>query len=267
MSNEELVSHIQSGSVEYIEPLWWQVERFVRSRAGAVAAVLSPRYGVTFDDLYNCGFIAMTKAVETYRAGEGMSFISWLAYYLRTEFAAAAGYRTKKVITLNRCASLDAPLPGDDDGDTTRGDLIADPTEHYAAIEGEIYNTQLREVLEDVISDIDAEQREIIEQHYFHGIELTEIDKRSGAEKYTAKRKHDKALQSVRKKVFATAAGARLRAFVNDNVNDYRRVSVAEYLHTGTSAVEKAVFERERMTHQAVREGLLIVQNREKNGT
>jgi len=250
LSNEELVSHIQSGSVEYMEPLWWQVERFVKSRAGAVAAVLSPRYGVTFDDLYNCGFIAMTKAVETYRGGEGMGFISWLAYYLRTEFAAAAGYRTKKVITLNRCASLDAPLPGDDDGDTTRGDLIADPTEHYAGCEEKIYNAQLREVLEEVIADIDAEQREIIEQHYFHGIELAEIDKRSGAEKYTAKRKHDKALQSVRKKVFATAAGKRLRDFVDENTNFYRHVSKHEFLNTHTSAVEKTVFEREILAHK-----------------
>lgn len=250
MSNEELVSHIQSGSVEYMEPLWWQVERFVKSRAGALAAVLSPRYGVTFDDLYNCGFIAMTKAVETYRAGEGMSFISWLAYYLRNEFAAAAGYRTKKIITLNRCASLDAPLPGDDDGDTTRGDLIADPTEHYANCEERIYSAQLRKALEDVIADIDAEQREIIEQHYFQGLELAEIDKRSGAEKYTAKRKHDKALRSVRKKVFATAAGKRLRDFVDENTNFYRHVSKHEFLNTQTSAVEKTVFERESLAHK-----------------
>ena len=254
MSNEELVSRIQNGENEHIEPLWWAVERFIRSRAGYVASVLSARYGVTFDDLYNSGFIAMIKAVETYKADAGMNFLSWLAYYLRTEFAITAGYRTKKIITLNHCASLDAPIKGADD-ETTLGELIADPKEYYTASNERIYNAQLREVLQEVISAIDEEQRAVIEQHYFQGVELSEIDKSNGAKKYTAKLQHDKALKSIQKKVYATSAGARLRAFVDENSSFYKHSSVAAFLSSGTSAVEKVVFERERLARQAVKDG------------
>lgn len=257
MSNEEMVCRIQNGEREYIEPLWWAVERFIRSRAGYVASVLSARYGVTFDDLYNAGFIAMTKAVETYKADAGMNFISWLAYYVRTEFATTAGYRTDRVITLNRCASLDAPIKGADD-ETTLGELIADPKEYYTESNERIYNAQLREVLQEVISTIDEEQRAIIEQHYFQGIELTEIDERNGSAKYTAKLKHDKALKSIRKKALATAAGIRLKAFVDECISEYKHAGVAEYLSSGTSAVEKVVFERERLSQKLKRNGGII---------
>ena len=74
--------------------------------------------GVEFGDLYNSGYLALIAAADTYNPTAGCSFIGWLSMSLKTAFAEAGGYRSRKqaLDPLHRASSLNAPLGNDEDG-------------------------------------------------------------------------------------------------------------------------------------------------------
>lgn len=147
MTNEQLAAAVQAGEADRLAELWAQVERFVAQQANRRFASLR---GVEFDDLYNTGFLAVHAAAQTYDPARGMSFIGWLELALRTAFAEAGGYRSRKQgkDPLHRAGSLDAPISEDDD--TTLGELQADPSAAASleAAERRIWCAQLRGVLD-----------------------------------------------------------------------------------------------------------------------
>ena len=100
MSNEELVALIQGGERDKLSELWTQVERFVAKKARHRMMASNGFGGVEFDDLYNSGYIALVAAVESFDAAGG-SFIGWLALHLKTAFAKAGGYRSRKQAQLH----------------------------------------------------------------------------------------------------------------------------------------------------------------------
>ena len=110
MTNEKLVMLIQDGHTEAVFPLWQQVEQFVRKSANRWSYAWRGR-GISSDDLYQSGFIAMMEAVETFNQDKA-KFLTWLGYYLKTAFSDALGIRTKRdnLDPINYAASLDAPL-------------------------------------------------------------------------------------------------------------------------------------------------------------
>ncbi len=73
MTNEELVALIQSGERARMGELWEQAERFVSRQAGKRARALNGFGGVTEEDLYQSGYLALVAAVDSfdrrYRAG------------------------------------------------------------------------------------------------------------------------------------------------------------------------------------------------------
>ena len=124
MSNEELALRIQQGERDKLGELWGQVEKFVSMRAGKMARHLGGFGGVTEEDLYQAGFLALVEAVETFDPGQA-GFLTWLGYHLKTAFAQAAGYRSVKRDALDFAADLDAPLQEVDN--LTLADAIEDP--------------------------------------------------------------------------------------------------------------------------------------------
>ena len=91
MANEELAVLIQSGRRDLLLELWQQVERFVRWKDDRLAQKLDGRYGVATEDLYQCGFLALLVAVQSFRVDKERSFIGWFDYSLWTEFAKLCG--------------------------------------------------------------------------------------------------------------------------------------------------------------------------------
>lgn len=77
MTNEELAALIQAGERERIPELWAQVEKYVWKQANRRALSLEGYGGVTEEDLYQSGFLALLDAVESYDHAAGMSFIGW----------------------------------------------------------------------------------------------------------------------------------------------------------------------------------------------
>lgn len=89
--------------------------------------------GVELDDLINECYFAMLEAIPAYcESGAGYKFTTFLKYPLLTQFNTLTGYRTKRKYneSLNRCTSLEAPLPGDTD-DATLSDTIKDDNAEF----------------------------------------------------------------------------------------------------------------------------------------
>lgn len=66
MTNEELCALIQAGERDRLGELWEQVEKFVSMMAGRRARQIGGFGGVTAEDLYQSGFLAVVAAVDSY---------------------------------------------------------------------------------------------------------------------------------------------------------------------------------------------------------
>lgn len=177
MTNEEIVARIQNGEMDLLETLWIQVEKLVAWKAYQLVRSIGGRVGVELDDLYNCGYLAMTEAVKTYEPGKG-SFSTWLIYYVKTAFADATGYRTAKGRNdpIRSAISLSAPIGEDDDGGDL-SELIADPFSSlpYAAIENRIMFEHIQKEIAAALMQIPAPLREVVQRHYIEQKTLTEV--------------------------------------------------------------------------------------------
>lgn len=175
MSNEEIVERIQAGETELMGELWAGVEKLVRWKAVRVSNATGGRCGVEYDDLYQCGYLAMVAAVGTYKLESG-PFSNWLMFYLKTAFAEATGCRTAKdkMDPLNNSVSLDMPL-GDETDSSSFGDIVPDPyaAATMGAIEEALWRKQLCEAMEDVLAELPNEQSTVLRCRYYEEKTLT----------------------------------------------------------------------------------------------
>ncbi|MBD5170043.1 MAG: hypothetical protein HDT20_08015 [Oscillibacter sp.] len=101
MSNEELAVMIQAGDRERLTELWDQVRRLVCQQARRWAA--GGRGGVEVEDLQQAGFIAVLRAADSFDSSKGAKFTTALDYYLKQEFTAAVGQRTRHCLKNKYC--------------------------------------------------------------------------------------------------------------------------------------------------------------------
>lgn len=245
MTNEQLAAAVQAGEADRLAELWAQVERFVAQQANRRFASLR---GVEFDDLYNTGFLAVHAAAQTYDPARGMSFIGWLELALRTAFAEAGGYRSRKQgkDPLHRAGSLDAPISEDDD--TTLGELQADPSAAASleAAEHRIWCAQLRGVLDRALDSLPEECSSTLKARYYQGMSVQAVAERDGVEVKTVRQRTARGLHGLHNPRWR----AQLRQFVERQTPYYLHVGVERFASTRTSAVEKIVLRREEMEKQ-----------------
>ena len=172
MTNEELAVLIQNGERDKLPELWAQVERFVARQARRRLVLSAGLGGVEFGDLYNAGYLALVAAVDSFDPAAGRSFISWLTLALKTAFAEAGGYRSRKQARdpLHRAGSLETPV-GEDEDSTTLGELIPDPAAEAAMLDVEERHRQgrLRTALYTAIGTLPPDLQEAILGRYFRG--------------------------------------------------------------------------------------------------
>ena len=247
MNSEELAVLIQTGERDRLPELWQQVERFVAMRARSMAEKSNGRHGVTAEDLYQCGYLALVSAVETFSLDAGCKFTSWLDYYLRREFARWGGWKTdhQKREPLNNAISLNAPLSNDGEDETTLEDIQPDPAAEqlYRNAEQEIWRGQLRAALEAVLDELPTSQGETIRRRYFYGEYQSEIGMVLGVSAQRVQQLENNGIRALRKPPLCD----RLESFVDEQTPFYHRVGVEQFRRTHTSAVERVVMIRERL--------------------
>lgn len=255
MSNREqtesLVARIQAGEQDLIPELWSATERLVAWQANRIISKLPASQGVTFEDLYQSGYIALADTVERYEQREGGSFITLFMLCLKSAFMEACGARGKSGVLdpLRQVGtqSLNAPLDGAED--ITLADTIADERDGYEDAEARIFNEQLHNELERALSAIPADEANILRKHYYQGATLKEVDEAAGEQAGQARQLESKGLHHLR----APKISRPLRLFLEHTTPYYLRVSVQSFNTTRTSSVEQIALIREEAEARCTR--------------
>ena len=172
MTNEELVVLIQNGERDRIPELWAQVERLVKKMAYKMRPIAQSR-GVMLDDLMQSGFLSVMSAIRYYD-GE-CAFSTVLINCLKTEFANATGYRTKRARNdpFWNAVALEKPVNDEESDGNTLADFVVD----YGATQAFPDSEQgaLREALAEELARLTEEQQAVIRLQYWDGYELEHI--------------------------------------------------------------------------------------------
>ena len=248
MTNEELVTLIQSGERDRLPELWEKVEKFVVLQAYRWHLLSDGLGGVEIEDLYQSGFIALVAAVDSY--DPKAQFITWFGYHLKTAFAEAGGCRSRKQARdpLHHAESIDVPLKVGDEESDTLGDFIPDPSaiQAFEDAEDRLYQEELHEVLENVLGKLPTQQSDILRRRFFQNQGLKEIAAAEGVYDKTVRQWQEKGLRALRNPQVIRE----LWQFVEERTPYYLHVGVSEFQRTGESAVEKIVFQREQLAEK-----------------
>lgn len=240
MSNEQLVAVIQTGATECMSELWEQMMGLVKWKAKRIMTALELRgtsCGCEFDDLVQCGYLAMVAAVETYTSESG-SFSTWFMYYLQKEFAEITGYRTQRGRNdpLNNAYSLDKPL-NDETDSTVFGDLIPDQraAATMEAVEEREYQRQLKHAIDRALSELPADVADVLRLRNYDRLTLDEIGERWKLSRERIRQLENKGIRKLREPKIACI----LRPFMDFNF--YSSTGLTAYQQTGMSVQERYI--------------------------
>lgn len=150
---------VQDGK-EDILVLWLACRQYVMQQARRWYRAFEGRRGVALEDLEQAGFLALAKAVETWKP-ESSAFSTWLTLHLKSAFAAAYRVRTNHELKdpLNDATSLDVPPAGADE-DCILRDIIPDvaAARAFEAVEQQ----ELCEAVQNAIAKLPDEQQAVI---------------------------------------------------------------------------------------------------------
>lgn len=252
MTNEELAIKIKAGQRELIPQLWGQIERLCALHANRVSRALPSTAVCDVDDLCQCGFFAMLKAIEYFDPDSGYSFNTYFNICHKAAMAEASGFRTaKQKKDPSRFArSLDAPIC--DDSEVTLGEVTADSRDPIEALENEMYNEAARQAIGSLLGLLTENEREVIERHFFAGERYTKIAKDMKITKQRINQLKDRAFRKMRTKMFTVPEAQFFRECVENNTTYSLHFGVSTFLRTHTSEVEAIVFERDRLEREAL---------------
>lgn len=247
MSNEELVAVIQGGATERMGELWEQVAGLVKWKANHIMTALDLRgnpCGVEFEDLYQSGYIAMVEAVHYYNPESGVAFSTCLINRLKTVFAEATGYRTKRGQNepLNNSFSLDKTVDDESDG-TPFGEFVPDPkaAATMLSIEERLWREQLHEALEAALASLPEKYADVMRLRHYQGLTLADVGEIRGTSPERIRQMENKAIRQLRK----PSVACHLRPFYDFDF--YCGTGLGAFQHTGMSIQERyLVLEEDR---------------------
>lgn len=152
---------------EDILVLWLACRQYVMQQARRWYRAFEGRRGVSLEDLEQAGFLALAKAVETWKP-ESSAFSTWLTFHLKSAFAAAYRVRTNHELKdpLNDATSLDVPPAGADE-DCILRDIIPDvaAARAFEAVEQQ----ELCEAVQNALAKLPEEQQAAIYGEFWQG--------------------------------------------------------------------------------------------------
>lgn len=185
--------------------LFWQW--YEKNKAVADAA------GLTMEDFDQEAFFVVQRAAQNYDPEKGM-FTSFLSYYVQAQIGRVVrGEHCRLVETsegkrvqvsenpLNACTSLDAPLDADDEGSSTRGDIIEDPaaSAEMQSAEDEVYTEELHAALEEALSKLPERTAHVLRRRYYDQQTLQAIGDELGVCRDRARQIEWKGIRELRK--------------------------------------------------------------------
>ncbi len=253
---DDLVTKILSGDESLIHELWQELDDLCGWYCRKLLRQLPEEFKLEFDDLYNCGYIALCDALQHYSAEKKAKFSRYYLFYLtgaiyRENHLSAGGHyedgrrRFDPVIT-GGTISLDAPT--DESQDTPEplynflsNEQIESPSVDTVERAAErIYIEQLRTVMEDLILDLPEDQQHLIRQKYYIGADGAQIAKSLQVSRSEMYSMEDRALIALRKR--GQTVG--LESFLNDEINYYSGTGITRFKESRSSSTERLALRR-----------------------
>lgn len=180
MTNEQLATYIHTGGNDELIPLLWDKVKkllYMKSESFYKLHTLSCQsHGVEVWDIKQAAYLAFLEALKGYKPESSAKFVTFISFPFKNEINKLLGLRTTHTQNepLNNSYSLEAPAAKDKDGDElTLLELIADDSS-LSFIE-DIERAAVCETVRGVVAALPSPLREVIEQHYFGGLTLSEI--------------------------------------------------------------------------------------------
>lgn len=252
----EIVSicrEIRQGDMSRADILWTKHTK-------GLTAIIARRYGaaapahVTFDDLLQSGYIAMISAAQGFEPDRGASWGTCYGWAYSHEVARLCSWGRYRRELMDTAESLDAPLPYDDNEDTTLSDVVGKDDSGYDDAERRIYNEQLHNALEGVISTLKPAQQYSVRSYYFSNETHEQI---ASALNMTPQRVSQIILSSVAE-LGKYYNRKHLEEYVELKTPYYLMVSPAKFRSTHTSPVERIAIIRETIRNRAKRDEKML---------
>lgn len=239
MTNEQLAVLAKNGDINAIEQLYTK-------NSGIIFHRLRPyqRRGYDIDDLMQEAYFALLKAIGSYKEDSGYKFVTYLSNMLKWYFSR---YITHDTNRRDLCV-LDSPI--DEDGDTTRADLLPDSAAEFE--ENAIYNADMKRVFGLVKDALKGENNgdmmySVLHDVFISGTTKAEIGRKYGVSGERIRQIEVKALRKLRNPKHKKLQS--YREYVTDR--SIHHGSLTEFKHTHTSSVEWALLKMEQKTATA----------------
>lgn len=168
-ANEQDALEYQKGDANALSRIWKRNQGFLyrvcyqfydRNKGQCCACGVGP------EDLMQESFFALLEAVRAFDLERGYKFLTWVSYPLKNRFNRLLGRRGVPD-PLNSCESLDEPRT--DDETNTRGAMIPDQaaSDAFKSVEAQIYNSELHAALDEALSVLPVQHRELLKCRYY----------------------------------------------------------------------------------------------------
>ncbi len=236
----ELIERVKNGQEEYFPVLWNKVKGYVHLKA---TKALKINCWIERDDLEQAGRIALWKAVQSFDSEKG-AFFHLFKMTLKTEFATACSYRTRKQMddAFRLAVSLDEPIRNTE-GECTLQDIIPDRDSEvpFEDVERRIWNSELHETLERSMKVLPDRNISIIKQHYYESRSVADIAGAMNLNASTVRQIEYNSFSRLQQK-------KELQQFVDRHTPSLSKyISIRTFNHTRTSAVEWLAMRREEL--------------------
>lgn len=248
---EELVSKILAGEESLIYELWGELDNLCGWYCRKLIKQLPRTLKLEFEDLYNCGFIALRNALQNCSTENHAGFTTFYLLHLtgtineenhlRQGGRDHDGLRRYDPVIAANTVSLDAPIDESQDNPDTMynrlGDVMAmaSPVDAIERILDEVCNQQLHDILEDLIDALPAQQQLVIRLKYYENQDCVAIAEMMNIKRGRVYSLEDQALIQLRRAGIAAGLGQ----FLGDDVSYYTGTGVRQFTATGSSSTER----------------------------
>lgn len=162
----DIALSVQNGDTDILV-LWLACRRLVMQTARRWHRAFNGSRGVVLDDLEQVGFLALTKATETWNPDSG-AFSTWLTFQVKNSFSTAYFMRTEKDRRdpLNDAVSLDMPPAGADE-DVMLRDVIPDEAAELAF--EDVEHKDLCNAVQNAVLRLPEDQKAAIIREFWYG--------------------------------------------------------------------------------------------------
>lgn len=246
-----LVAQIKTGQRDLMLKLWGELERLCAWYCRRLYRQLPDSFMLEYDDLYDCGYIALCDAVEHCDLNAGTKFSSYYLFYLVSSIyrenrlpqgrRGPDGKKKADPVIADHAKSLDAPLEGSDDKPTTLAEILRSPQSDdgedvgIAGAIDRIFREELHQALERLISELSQEEQHIIRRKYYDGVDCTVIADELGISGHQVTKSEDKALIGLRHR----GKDIHLEQFLDSQINYYSGTGLQRFKESCESAVER----------------------------